>query len=163
MMSAVPQWTELSLLNQPEEIMRVDSPHFLSMIIFKKIFFWGGGCAMQYLSPPPPHQESSLHLQWEGEVLTTGPPEKSLKMFLNAILCQELYTPVSFDIRFHVMRNGVQINLESNSLICACNFLIRQGLAIHCMTESELAFSLECSRILNLLRTRPYSRRSVAS
>lgn len=40
------------------------------------------------------------------------------KCCLNVTFCQELHSPLLFDIRFHIMKNGIQINLESSSLIC---------------------------------------------
>lgn len=66
---------------------------------------------------------------------------------LNVTLRQDLHSAMLLDIRFHIMRKGIQMNSESNSLIC---LVLRQG-GGECASgeaESELTFFLECWQLL---------------
>lgn len=65
-----------------------------------------------------------------------------LKYRVSATFCQELYSPMLFDRRFHITRNGVSINLESSSPTCRDEYTLGEA-------ESELKFLLECWQLLS--------------
>lgn len=85
-------------------------------------------------------QEQSLHI-YVGQIIF-----KCFKC-LNVTFCQDFFSAMLFDIRFHIMREGVQTNSESNSLVHRRGG--GRGESTSGSAESELVFFLECWQLLS--------------
>lgn len=88
-----------------------------------------------------PHKSKSSTLMWVSHIIFKRCEG------LTVTLRQASHSAMLLDVRFHIMRKGIQMNLESNSLIC----LVRRQGGGECASgeaESELTFFLECWQLL---------------